>query len=105
MEKFILLVKGGSPDDSNREEIMAQWKTWMDSLREQDLLDSMGSFEEKGKDIIGSDMSVSDYEAEVGGYLVVKADDIDAAIEIAKNAPSLTLGGSVGVHPVQKMDL
>ena len=105
MKRFILLIKGGSPDDSNRDEIMGKWKTWMESLREEGILDSMGSFEEKGKDIVGADMSVSDYEAEVGGYIVVKAGDFDSAVEIAKNSPSLTLGGSVGVHPVQEMDL
>ncbi|MCB9810841.1 MAG: hypothetical protein H6779_00930 [Candidatus Nomurabacteria bacterium] len=105
MQKFILLIKGGSPDDSNREEIMDQWKTWVDDLRGKGILDSMGPFEEKGKDIIGTDMSVSDYQAEVGGYLVVNADDMDAAVEIAKGSPSLTLGGSVGVHAVQEMGL
>lgn len=105
MKKFMLLIKGGSPDDSNRDEIMGQWKTWMDSLREKGILESIGSFEEKGKNVVGTDKSVSDYEAEVGGYIVVMVDDLNSAVEIAKNSPSLTLGGSIGVHSVQEINL
>ena len=36
----------------------------------------------------------------VGGFFIVKADSIDAAIEIAKDCPDLAIGGSVEVRDV-----
>jgi hypothetical protein len=38
----------------------------------------------------------------VGGYYVVEADDLDAAIELAARIPAARLGGAVEVRPVGK---
>ncbi len=37
----------------------------------------------------------------VGGWFVVEADDLDAAIEIAARVPAARLGGGVEIRPVQ----
>ena len=36
----------------------------------------------------------------VGGYLVVEADDVDAAVELASRIPAARLGGAIEVRPV-----
>ena len=36
----------------------------------------------------------------LGGYLVLEADDLDAAIELASRIPAARLGGAVEVRPV-----
>ena len=36
----------------------------------------------------------------LGGWLVVEADDIDAAIELASRIPAAQLGGAVEVRPI-----
>jgi hypothetical protein len=36
----------------------------------------------------------------LGGYMVVDADDIDAALEIAARIPAARMGGAVEVRPV-----
>jgi hypothetical protein len=36
----------------------------------------------------------------VGGYLVLEADDIDAAIKVASSIPAARLGGAIEVRPV-----
>jgi hypothetical protein len=36
----------------------------------------------------------------LGGYFVVEADDLDAAIELAARVPAARLGGAVEVRPV-----
>jgi hypothetical protein len=38
----------------------------------------------------------------LGGYLVVEADDLDAAIELASRIPAARLGGSVEVRPLKE---
>jgi hypothetical protein len=36
----------------------------------------------------------------VGGYVVLEADDIDAAIEVASRIPAARLGGAIEVRPI-----
>ncbi len=36
----------------------------------------------------------------IGGYLLFKADDLDAAIELAARIPAARLGGAVEVRPI-----
>ena len=38
----------------------------------------------------------------VGGFMVVEADDVDAAVEIASRVPAARLGGTIEVRPVAK---
>ncbi len=41
-----------------------------------------------------------DAKEHVGGYLLVEADDLDAALEIAARTPAARMGGAVEVRPV-----
>ena len=36
----------------------------------------------------------------VGGYLVLEADDLDTAIEVASTIPTARLGGAIEVRPI-----
>ena len=36
----------------------------------------------------------------IGGYLVLEADDLDAAIELASRIPAARMGGAIEVRPV-----
>jgi hypothetical protein len=36
----------------------------------------------------------------LGGYLLVEADDLDAALEIAARIPAARMGGAVEVRPL-----
>ena len=38
----------------------------------------------------------------VGGFMVLEADDVDAAIEVAARIPAARLGGTIEVRPVAK---
>ena len=38
----------------------------------------------------------------IGGYCVVEADDLDAAIEVAAKIPSASMGGGIEVRPVKE---
>jgi hypothetical protein len=37
----------------------------------------------------------------IGGWFVVEADDLDAAIAVASRVPAARLGGAVEIRPVQ----
>jgi hypothetical protein len=38
----------------------------------------------------------------VGGYFILEADDLDAAIEIASRVPAASMGGAIEVRPIQE---
>jgi hypothetical protein len=52
-----------------------------------------------GKTLTTDGPFVSVKEA-LGGYFILEADDLDAAIEIASRVPAARLGGAVEVRPV-----
>jgi hypothetical protein len=38
----------------------------------------------------------------VGGFFVIEADDLDAAIEVAAKVPAASMGGAIEIRPVQE---
>jgi len=53
-----------------------------------------------GDDTLVTDGPFADTKEVFGGWYVVEADDIDAAIEIASRCPAARMGGSVEVRPL-----
>jgi hypothetical protein len=43
-----------------------------------------------------------DTKEAVGGYFILEADDLDAAIEIASKVPAARLGGAIEVRPAEQ---
>ena len=54
---------------------------------------------EKGETLTTDGPFVAVKEA-IGGYLVLEADDLDAAIELAARIPAARLGGAIEVRPI-----
>jgi hypothetical protein len=113
MEKFMLLFRGGENHAHNAKDSkaamdnMQAWMNWMQSLQQKGSLAGGDPLQPTGKQISGTGKAVSDgpyAEAEVvGGYLVINANDINDAVEIAKGCPIFNENGKVEVRPVQKM--
>src|SRR5687768_10615367 len=38
----------------------------------------------------------------IGGYFILEADDLDAAIEVASRVPAARLGGAIEIRPAQE---
>lgn len=53
-----------------------------------------------GRPLVTDGPFVSTKEA-VGGWFVVEADDLDAAIAVAARVPAARLGGAIEIRPVQ----
>jgi hypothetical protein len=113
MEKFIYLFRGGmaSEEASNVPgDHMQKWVNWMRSLGEQGILVASDPLQPTGKQVTGTKKMVTDgpfIESKeiVGGYLIVKAKDINEAVEISKDCPIFELDGKLEVRPIQKMEM
>ena len=114
MSKYMLLIRGGgeamaamSPEE--KEKNMESWKTWMSGLAENGKLVDGLPLAEEGKRITGREKLVSDGPyAEgkeiVGGYIIVNASDMDAAVELAKGCPIFENNGETEIRELLSME-
>ena len=87
-----------------QEEVKA-WQDWMGGIGAQGKLKNPGDalgFEGKTMHADGSvtDGPYAEVKEIVGGFIVVSAENIDEATELAKGCPALTNGGKVEVRDI-----
>lgn len=93
-----------SPEQMQAE--LAQWGVWMGALAQQGKLGSGEALMAHGKVVHGTKKKITngpytEGKDIIGGYVLVKANDINEAIELSKGCPVLeTDGGSVEVREV-----
>ena len=103
MSDYIIAYHGGKQPESPEEgaKHMAKWKAWVGGLG--DAVVNPGT--PLGKSRIVSSGGVSDDGGSnpMSGFSVVKADSMDAALEMAKACPFLETGGTLEVAEMMKM--
>ncbi len=103
MSNYILAYHGGKKPESPEEgaKHMAKWKAWVDGLGDA----AVNPGTPLGKSRIVSSSGVSDDGGSnpMSGFSVVKADSMDAALEMAKECPHVELGGTLEVAEMMEM--
>jgi hypothetical protein len=100
MANFVLLYSGGKMLESPAEQaaVLKDWETWLGGIGKA-LVDGGNPFTGQAKSI-ASDGKTSD--GPVGtlasGYSIIKADSLNAAVELAKRCPVLKGGGKITVY-------
>lgn len=99
MATYLLAYHGGggmAEDQATRDKIMAEWGKWFQDLGPA-LVD--GGNPVMRTKTITSKGSVSDGGGQnpVSGYSLIKADDLDSAVKLARGCPVLSSGGSIEV--------
>lgn len=110
MEKFALLYIGGKIPDDLVEENNVAWADWLDMLKDKDaLVDAGAPFAMAGK-VISEVDSVREYDdrvdSGVSGYTIIKAEDMDTAIDLAMSCPQLPEeygSGSIEIRHLSEM--
>ncbi len=113
MKDFLLVFR---MDYSNMpvatpEQAQAMTKRWMDWIAgistQGKLADRGNRLENTGKVIRPNNVITNgpftEIKESLGGYSIIKADSYDAAMEIAKGCPVLSVGGNVEVREVSKL--
>jgi len=115
MKEFLLLFRGGDAHRINAQQSpelwqahMMKWKTWMESLAAQGKLNGGQPLNQEGKVIAGTAKKVMDgpfMEGKeiIGGYLLIKANDLNEATETSKGCPIFEHDGIVEIREVQQM--
>jgi hypothetical protein len=95
--------KGLSPEEL--QQIMDKVTAWFEGLQQQGKVKASQPLGPVGRTVSGKGRTVSDgpfteSKEVVGGYLLLQADDLDAAVAIAKSCPSVDYGITIEVRPV-----
>src|ERR1700737_2466702 len=109
MKDYLLIFRGGldikNAPPEQVQQAMQKWRNWMDQLAKQGRSSGGQRLTKNGAVLHGSKKQISDgpfAEAKeiVGGYLAIKAADLDEAIEIAKGCPIFDYDGITEVREV-----
>ncbi len=111
MKEYLLLLRGGKPmatktEAENKAETQA-WGKYMGDLGEKGKLVGGLPLQSEGT-IVSADGNKTEpvksaNEGIVGGYLIVKADSIQQASEIAKACPHIANEGNIEVREIAPM--
>ena|SRR5579885_1192125 len=108
MSEFTFLFRGrkygSSPEDKQRH--MEKWHAWFKDLNAKSVIKNAGNpLRNEGSVVQGKKKLVTDgpYAEKdvVGGFIVIEAESLAEATEIAKGCPILEIGGAVEVRPVE----
>ncbi len=92
MSNYIFAYHGGKRPETPEAgaELMARWKAWMGGLG--DALVNPGNPVGKSKTVSSGGVSDDGGSNPLSGFSIVKADSMDAALEMAKGCPHLDHG-------------
>jgi hypothetical protein len=111
MKEYLLLLRGGKPITSkteaeNKAEMQA-WGIYMGTLAQSGSFVGGLPLVSGGKVISASGTTAepvtSSKEGIVGGYLIIKADSLEKATELAKDCPHIASEGNIEVREIAPM--
>jgi hypothetical protein len=110
MKEFMLLFRQPSFDTSGIspkeiEAIQKKWQEWVSGLTAQNkLADNGGRLAVEGKVLksggVVTDGPFVEIRERLGGYVVVRAENLDDAVTLAHGCPAIDAGGSVEIRPL-----
>jgi len=113
MNEFLLVfrrdfkTKEIQPSPEELQAHLSRWRDWFRNLESEGKLARPTQPWEGNGRVLKHDKSVTDgpyaeIKESIGGFIIIKAADYEEAVEIAKGAPILELGGSVEVRMAVK---
>jgi len=110
---FLLLfrhpVEGPDPTPEEMQVIFGKWVAWMKGMKAQGDFVGADRLDDGGKVLRGprgatiTDGPFVESKEVVGGYVIVAADNLAKAIELAKGCPGLDGGTIVEVRPIEQL--
>lgn len=96
------------PTSQEKAQMKEAWGSFIGNIAIKEKLESTHQLGFNGKQI-SADLSISDgiqlsNNKTISGNMIVKANSLDEAIEIAKDSPILKMGGSVEVRNIIPME-
>ena len=115
MKEFMLIFRnsansGYQPSPTELQQVMTDWMDWMGSIAAKgklanpgNRLSSQGAKTVKSGNVI-TDGPYTEIKEFINGYIIVKTESLDEAVELAEECPILKVGGNVEVRTIVTMD-
>ena len=114
MKEFIMIFMGASYEElglspEQIQERMGRWFAWSEKMNSKGIEHKGHALNPTGRSISGPDKVITDgpfLEGKeiIGGYYVVKANNYEEVVEIAKDFPEFDLGGTVEIREIMVFD-
>src|SRR3954466_87944 len=96
-------VPTGSPEEMQA--MLKKWMDWIGGIAAQNkLVDRGNRLESRGKVVrpknVTTDGPYMEIKETIGGYTIVKANDLAEAAKLAEGCPGLSFGGTVEVREI-----
>ena len=110
---FMYLLRGGiseatlSPEEMQK--MIQEYRAYVQRLRDSGHYIAAEPLEETGKMLSGergrhvTDGPFAETKEAVGGYFLIRARDLDEAIELSRDCPIFAHGGELEVRPILKV--
>ena len=115
MKEFMMIFIGAdygamglSPEQMQNR--MNKWFAWHGKMAEAGIISSGEALKPEIKRISGperttTDLTSTEVKELIGGYYVIKADNLEKAMEVAEDYPDYDLGGTVELREVMVFDM
>jgi hypothetical protein len=114
MKEFMMIFRheqapgGAMPTEEQMQAVMSQWREWIAGIAAKGKYSGTNRLLPQGQTLkpenVITDGPYVEAKEMVGGYVIVKADSLGEAVEMAKACPNLLYGGSVEVRSVMAID-
>jgi hypothetical protein len=103
MEKYLLVYYGGkmAATPAEQKKSMEIWTKWFKSLGKAVV--DMGAPTMAGKEVSSSGEKKIAAANPITGYTILQAEDMDAALKMAKSSPQMADGGKIAVYSMLPM--
>lgn len=106
MEKFLILFGGEDLSTRSPQEMqdyLQLWLNWLRLLKEQHIHVFGEPLESYGKQITGSNKTISDntfFKENISGFIIIQAESFEKAVKVAEGSPVLTVDGKLEIRHI-----
>ncbi|NOQ71933.1 MAG: transcription initiation protein [Crocinitomix sp.] len=113
MKEFMMLFRtelndNPPPSPEQMQAMVTTWQDWIGGIAAQGKFVATNALGFEGKTVQGtgviSDGPYAEVKEIVGGYIIVKAENLDEAVKLSEGCPTLAIGGKVEVRDVMVFD-
>lgn len=110
MPKYLFLQRGAPgtsprPSPAQMQEMYAAFNAWKDKFKDR-ILDLGAPLTPKGAVVTAAgatDGPFVEVKEVVGGYMIITADTLEEALDVARESPPVMMGSSVEVREIREM--
>ncbi len=113
MKEFMMIFRNEKndnpkPSPEQMQAMIKKWQDWIGGIAAQGKFVATNALGFEGKTVHANatitDGPYAEVKEIVGGYIIVKADDLDDAVKLSEGCPTLAMGGKVEVRDVMVLN-